>query len=206
MVLTFSKLLRDTLKKTGRYNVIMTRSVDSYIPLRKRVNLGRRKGADLFISIHADALPGKYANRVSGATVYTLSEEASDEEAKDLAAKENRSDIIAGVALPLRSDDVTNILIDLAQRETNNLSIGFADTLLASMSGKTKITKKSRRYAGFRVLKAPDVPSVLVELGYMSNRSDVKRFKSSAWRKKVVSAIARAVDSYFAKRLVGNPY
>lgn len=206
VVFSFSKVLQAKLKQTGRYDVVLTRSVDSYISLRKRVDLGRRKGADLFISIHADSLPGKYANSVSGATVYTLSERASDEEAKDLAAKENRSDIIAGVALPAQSDDVTNILIDLAQRETNNLSIGFADILLASMSGKTKIRKKSRRAAGFRVLKAPDVPSVLVELGYMSNRADVKRFKSTAWHNKVAGAIAWAVDSYFVKRTARNPY
>jgi N-acetylmuramoyl-L-alanine amidase len=206
IVFSFSKTLRDKLIKTGRYEVFMTRSVDSYIALRKRVDLGRSKGADLFISLHADSLPGKFASRVSGATVYTLSEEASDEEAKDLAAKENRSDIIAGVALPTQSDDVTNILIDLAQRETNNLSIGFADALLASLSGKTKFSKKSRRYAGFRVLKAPDVPSVLLELGYMSNRDDVKRFKSQAWRKRVADGVAKAVDSYFAKRTVRNPY
>jgi len=206
MVFSFSKVVRDILNKTGRYEVVMTRSIDSYIPLRKRVDLGRSKGADLFISIHADSLPGRYANKVSGATVYTLSEQASDEEANDLAAKENRSDIIAGVALPAESDDVTNILIDLAQRETNNLSIGFADALLAGLSGKTKFSKKSRKYAGFRVLKAPDVPSVLIELGYMSNRNDVKRFRSPAWRKKVAAAVAGAVDSYFAKRLVRNPY
>jgi len=206
VVFAFSKVLRDKLKKTGRYEVVMTRTVDSYIPLRKRVELGRHKGADLFISIHADSLGGKYASRVSGATVYTLSERASDEEAKDLAAKQNRSDIIAGVALPAESDDVSNILIDLAQRETNNLSIGFADALLANMSGKTKFSKKSRRFAGFRVLKAPDVPSVLLELGYMSNGDDVKRLQSTTWRKKVAAAVAKAVDTYFSKRLVRNPY
>ncbi len=206
MVFAFSKALRDKLEKTGNYDVFLTRTVDSYVALRKRVDLGRSKDADLFISLHADSLPRRYANRVSGATVYTLSEEASDKEAKDLAAKENRSDIIAGVALPNESDDVTNILIDLAQRETNNLSIGFADALLASLNGKIKFSKKNRRYAGFRVLKAPDVPSVLLELGYMSNRDDVKRLKSKAWRNKVAGAVAAAVDSYFAKRTARNPY
>ncbi len=206
MVFAFSKALRDKLKKSGRYEVLMTRSVDSYVPLRKRVDIGRRKSADLFISVHADSLPGRYAKSVAGATVYTLSEEASDEEAKALAAKENRSDIIAGVELPSQSSDVTNILIDLAQRETKNLSIGFADTLLDSLSGKTKIRKKGRRYAGFRVLKAPDVPSVLIELGYMTHPEDVKRLKSSAWRSKVAGAVAKAVDTYFSKRTARNPY
>ena len=206
MVFAFSRALRDKLKKSGRYQVIMTRSVDSYVPLRKRVDIGRHKSADLFISVHADSLSGRYANSVAGATVYTLSEQASDEEAKALAAKENRSDIIAGVELPSDSNDVTNILIDLAQRETKNLSIGFADTLLASLSGKTKIRKKGRRYAGFRVLKAPDVPSVLIELGYMTHPEDVKRLKSSAWRGKVAGAVASAVDTYFVKRTARNPF
>ncbi len=206
MVFAFAKALRDKLKKSGRYKVIMTRSVDSYVPLRKRVDIGRINSADLFISIHADSLTGRYAKSVAGATVYTLSEQASDEEAKSLAAKENRSDIIAGVELPLESNDVTNILIDLAQRETKNLSIGFADTVLASLNGKTKIRKKGRRYAGFRVLKAPDVPSVLIELGYMTNPEDVKRLKSSAWRSKVAGAVAKAVDTYFIKRTARNPF
>jgi N-acetylmuramoyl-L-alanine amidase len=206
MVFAFSKTLRDKLKKTGRYQVIMTRSVDSYVPLKKRVDIGRKKNADLFISVHADSLTGRYAKSVAGATVYTLSEEASDAEAKALAAKENRSDIIAGVELPSQSNDVTNILIDLAQRETKNLSIGFADTLLTSLSGKTKIRKKGRRYAGFRVLKAPDVPSVLIELGYMTHPEDVKRLKSPSWRSKVAGAVAKAVDMYFVKRTARNPH
>ena len=206
VVFAFSNVLREKLRQSGRYDVVMTRSVDSYIPLRKRVDLGRRKGADLFISIHADALPGKYANRVAGATVYTLSEQASDKEGRDLAVQENRSDIIAGVELPAQSDDVTNILINLAQRETKNLSIKFADILLSSMNGKTKIRKNGRKSAGFRVLKAPDVPSVLIELGYMTNSEDVKRLKSAAWRKTVAAAVANAVDAYFAKRTARNPF
>jgi len=206
MVFAFAKVLRDILKKSGRYQVIMTRSVDSYISLRKRVDFGRQKYADLFISLHADYLSGRYAKSVAGATVYTLSEQASDEEAKALAAKENRSDIIAGVELSSESSDVTNILIDLAQRETKNLSIGFADTLLAGLNGKTKIRKKGRRYAGFRVLKAPDVPSVLIELGYMTHPEDVKRLKSASWRLRVAGAVAKAVDTYFLKRTARNPF
>jgi N-acetylmuramoyl-L-alanine amidase len=206
IVFAFAIALRNKLRKSGRYNVIMTRKVDSYIPLRKRVDIGRKNNADLFISVHADSLAGRYAKSVAGATVYTLSEKASDEEAKSLATKENRSDIIAGVELPSQSSDVTNILIDLAQRETKNLSIGFADTLLASMKGKTKIRKKGRRYAGFRVLKAPDVPSVLIELGYMTHPEDFKRLKSSKWRAKVAGAVAQAVDTYFSKRTARNPF
>ncbi len=205
VVFSFSTMLRDHLIKTGRYEVLLTRTSDSYIPLRQRVDIGRRKGADLFISVHADSIPGRQAGDVAGATVYTLSEDASDEEAMALAAKENRSDIIAGVELPAEANDITNILIDLAQRETKNLSVGFADLLLSSLSGKTKVRKKGRKSAGFRVLKAPDVPSVLIELGYMSNPADVKRLRSSAWRKKVAGAVADAVGAYFAKRTARNP-
>ena len=206
VVLAFSKILKGKLESSGRYKVLLTRSKDSYISLRKRVEFGRQNGADLFISVHADAIPGRNAKRVTGAGVYTLSEDASDEEAKALAAKENRSDIIAGIELPAESNDVTNILIDLAQRETKNLSINFADTLLNGIAGKTNIRKKARRFAGFVVLKAPDVPSVLLELGFITNPSDARRLTSSAWRGKVATAVANAVDTYFAKQMARKPF
>jgi len=206
VVLAFSKTLRAKLQASGRYKVVMTRIQDGYIPLRKRVEIGRQHSADLFISVHADALPGRNARKVTGATVYTLSEDASDAEAKALAAKENRSDIIAGVEMPSESHDVTNILIDLAQRETKNLSISFADTLLNGISGKTNVRKKARRFAGFRVLKAPDVPSVLLELGYITNPKDAKQLKSSAWRRRVAAAVSNAVDAYFARQMARKPF
>lgn len=206
VVFAFSKVLRDTLVKSGKYKVVLTRKTDGYISLRKRVDIARDLGADLFLSLHADALPGRYANTVSGATVYTLSEKASDDEAKELAATENKSDIIAGVELPPESDDVANILIDLAQRETKNLSISFAGILMEHLDGKTKLSKKSQKFAGFRVLKAPDVPSVLLELGYMTNASDARRLQSASWRLKISRVISRAVDAYFAKRTAHNPY
>ncbi len=206
VVFSFSKALEAQLKKTGRYRTLMTRRIDVYVPLRERVEIARREGASLFISVHADSVPGRLSTKASGATVYTLSERASDKEAKALAAKENRADIIAGVDLPPKSDEVTNILIDLAQRETKNLSITFADTLVDSMKGATPVRKKARRFAGFRVLKAPDVPSVLVELGYMSNPSDEKRLKSKRWQRKVAVSTTRAVDNYFAKRVARMPY
>ena len=206
VVFSFSKALEAELKKSGRYRTKLTRRIDVYVPLRERVAIARRAGASLFISIHADSVPGRFSTKASGATVYTLSEKASDNEARALAAKENRSDIIAGVDLPAESDEVTNILIDLAQRETKNLSITFADTMVTSIKGQTPVRKKARRFAGFRVLKAPDVPSVLVELGYMSNPSDEKRLKSKRWQRKVAKAAARAVDKYFAKRVARMPY
>jgi len=206
VVFDFAKMLRDEIVKSGRLRPIMTREIDVYVPLRERVDFARRNGASLFISIHADSVPGRYSRKASGATVYTLSERASDSEARTLAAKENRSDIIAGVELPAESNKVSNILIDLAQRETKNLSIAFAGTLISGLKGGTPLQKRSHRYAGFRVLKAPDVPSVLVELGYISNPSDAKLLKSNEWRKQMALKVARAVESYFSKRMARVPF
>ncbi len=206
VVLTTAKLLRGKLLATKRYDVAMTREDDTFIALGDRVEFARQKGADLFISVHADSIPGRYARRVSGATVYTLSERASDAEAKALAAKENRSDIIAGIDLPPESDDVASILIDLAQRETKNLSITFAGTVLASLTDDRLISKKPHRSAGFRVLKAPDVPSILLELGFLTHPADEKRLKSKAWQDQITAALVKAVDSYFAKRVARVPF
>ena len=206
IVFAFAKALHKALQATGRYKVVLTRRIDTYVPLRERVAIARRQAGDLFISIHADSLPRRSARGVSGATVYTLSEKASDNEAKALAAKENRSDIIAGVDLPKEADEVTNILIDLAQRETKNLSIAFANTMLKTLRGTTPLNKKPHRFAGFAVLKAPDVPSVLVELGYLSNRADEKLMVSRSWRKKVAVAMTKAVDNYFSKRIARVPF
>lgn len=203
VVFAFSRALAERLRKTGRYQVRLTRKIDTYIALKERVAAARKFDGDLFLSIHADSLPGRYSTRISGATVYTLSEKASDEEARAIANKENRSDIIAGVALPEKEDEVTGILIDLAMRETKNLSITFADLVLDNLDGRTPLMKKAHRFAGFRVLKAPDVPSVLIELGYMSNPADVENMTSEAWRKKVSRALVRSIDRYFAARSRG---
>ena len=206
VVFDFAKMLRNEIKKRGRLKPMLTREIDVYVPLRERVAFARRNGASLFISIHADSVPGRFSRKASGATVYTLSERASDSEARALAAKENRSDIIAGVDLPNESDEVTNILIDLAQRETKNLSITFAGTLISGLKGDTPLRKKTHRFAGFRVLKAPDVPSVLVELGYISNPADAKRLKSKSWRKEMATSVSKAIENYFSKRLARVPF
>lgn len=203
VVFAFSQTLMAKLKATGRYKVVLTRTIDTYVALRDRVSFARKHGADLFLSIHADSLPGRYSTKISGATVYTLSEKASDDEAKALAAKENLSDVIAGVELPDTEDKVTSILIDLALRETKNLSITFADITLANLKGKTPLMQKAHRFAGFRVLKAPDVPSVLLELGYMSNPADTAKLTSVKWRRKIAGAIVKAVDKYFAAKSRG---
>ena len=194
IVLAFSKELVRQLKATRRYDVYLTRSSDIYIPLRQRVQIARNRNADLFISIHADAIKKK---NVRGLSVYTLSEKASDREAAALAKKENQSDIIAGVDFGDQLPEVTNILIDLAQRDTKNASVKFAESLISSARGKTLLLDRTHRFAGFRVLKAPDVPSVLVELGFITNRTDEKQLSSSKWRRRVATGMVEAIDNYF---------
>jgi N-acetylmuramoyl-L-alanine amidase len=206
VVLTFASALKAKLEATGRYEVYLTREDDTFLPLRERVEFARKKGAGLFLSIHADYFPNKI-DKATGATVYTLSEKASDEEARALAAKENFSDALAGIELPSDSDEVlANILIDLAQRETQNRSVVFARSIVGELASKGTLHTKRLRSAGFRVLKAPDVPSVLLELGFLSNPDDEKRLTSEAWRDRTAQAVAESIDSYFAKRVARNPF
>ena len=194
VTLNFTRELAKQLRATGKYKVYLTRNRDIYIPLRQRVNIARKHNADLFISIHADAIKRK---NVRGMSIYTLSETASDKEAAALAKKENQSDIIAGIDFADQPPEVANILIDLAQRETKNLSVKFANLVVDNARGKTRLLDRTHRFAGFRVLKAPDVPSVLIELGFLTNRSDEKQLLSSAWRRKVAGALVNSVDGFF---------
>jgi N-acetylmuramoyl-L-alanine amidase len=206
VVLNFARTLKAKLEATGRYEVYLTRDDDTFLPLRERVAFAQKKGAGLFLSIHADYFPNK-TDKATGATVYTLSEEASDEEARALAAKENFSDALAGVELPSDSDEVlANILIDLAQRETQNRSVLFARSIVGELASKSTLHTKRLRSAGFRVLKAPDVPSVLLELGFLSNPDDEKRLTSDAWRDHTADAVEEAIDNYFATRIARNPF
>ncbi len=202
VVLAFGLELRKLIEKTGKYRVAMTRSTDTFIPLRERVAFARRHKAALFISVHCDSLPRREGVG-EGATVYTLSEHASDAEAAKLAEKENKSDVIAGVDLSAQPDDVANILIDLAQRETKTFSVQFARTLARDFKPVVPLHIKPVKAAGFVVLKAPDVPSVLVELGYMTTRSDLRRLVSPDWRGKAAGKVVEAVDDFFARRFVG---
>lgn len=205
VVLAFAKTLKQKLEANGQYEVYLTREDDRFLALRERVGFAQHKGANLFVSIHADSFPKQTAD-ARGATVYTLSEQASDDEAKELAAKENFSDAIAGVELPSDSDEVVaNILIDLAQRETQNRSLVFAKSMVGEMS-RTDLHTKALKSAGFRVLKAPDVPSVLIELGFLSNPDDEKRLTSDTWRGSMADKVATAIDSYFAKRVARMPF
>ena len=212
LVLGFGLALRDRIEKSGKYRVVMTRTDDTFIPLADRVRIARNQSAALFVSIHADALP-RGEGDAQGATIYTLSDRASDAEAERLAEVENKADAIGGVNLTEEPTEVADILIDLAQRETRTFSNRFARLLMGEMKRTVRMHKRPLKSAGFRVLKAPDIPSVLVELGYVSNKGDLEHLVSESWRSRTVGSMAQAIDAFFAKRLAtagagelkGNP-
>ena len=200
LVLGFGLALRDRLEKSGKYRIIMTRTDDTFIPLNERVRIARNQSAALFVSIHADALPRREGD-ARGATIYTLSDRASDAEAERLAEVENKADAIGGVNLTEEPTEVADILIDLAQRETRTFSNRFARLLMGEMKNTVRMHKRPLKSAGFRVLKAPDVPSVLIELGYVSNKGDREHLVSENWRSRTVGSMAQAIDAFLAKRL-----
>jgi N-acetylmuramoyl-L-alanine amidase len=202
IVLAVADKLRRRLEGSGRYRVVMTRSDDTFIPLADRVQVARAHSAALFVSIHADSISRREGN-ARGATVYTVSDRASDAEAARLAEKENKADLIAGVDLSEAADEVADILFDLAHRETKNLSTHFARTLVGQLKNAARLHPKPLKSAGFKVLKAPDIPSVLLELGYLSNKEDVRLLMSDAWREKVADSLVEAVDRFFATKVAG---
>jgi N-acetylmuramoyl-L-alanine amidase len=197
VVLAFGKALKDQLESSGRYRVVMTRDDDRFVSLGDRVQIGRGEQADLFISIHADSL--SQAQEVRGATVYTRSERATDAEAARLAAKENEADAVAGLETSEELQDVAGILMDLARRETRTFTGVFARNLVEKLGGSIKMHKIPLRSARFWVLSAPDVPSVLIELGYMSSPKDAELLNSPEWRGKAVAAVSAAIDDYVAR-------
>jgi len=201
IVLEFSLALRKRLEQADKYRIVMTRGDDTFVPLGERVRIARRQRAALFVSIHADSLPRREGD-AHGATIYTLSERASDAEAQRLADSENKADAIAGLDLAEEPTEVADILIDLAQRETKTFSHRFAKLLMNEMKGVVRLHKRPLKSAGFKVLKAPDVPSVLVELGYVSNKDDLQLLKSDDWRARSVGAVAQAIETYLGKRVV----
>ncbi|MHC4045325.1 N-acetylmuramoyl-L-alanine amidase [Bradyrhizobium sp. 23AC] len=200
LVLAFGLALRDKLEKAGKYRVVMTRNDDTFIPLNDRTKIARNLKAALFVSIHADALP-RAEGDAQGATIYTLSDKASDAEAQRLADAENRADAIAGFNLAEEPTDVADILIDLTQRETRTFSNRFARLLMGEMKSTVRMHKHPLKSAGFRVLKAPDVPSVLVEIGYVSNKGDLEHLVSEGWRSRAVGSMAQAIDGFLTKRM-----
>jgi N-acetylmuramoyl-L-alanine amidase len=203
LVLDEGLRLARALRADPKFTVYMTRDTDTFIPLRERVNISRAHHTDLFISLHADSNPDA---GVTGLSVYTLSESGSDKEAAALARKENQSDIIAGVDLGGENSAVAPILLDLEQRDTMNKSSRFAQLIVGGLGGVTDILpRQPHRSAAFVVLKAPDVPSVLIELGYLSNMADAAQMNTARWRNAVASAIAAAVERHFAPATAAVP-
>lgn len=198
ITLAFAQELKARLAETGSYDIYMTREKDEFLRLDERVRIAREHEADLFISIHADTIR---LQGVRGATVYTVSEKASDAEAQALADRENLSDKLAGIEIENENQEVADILIELIRRETHSFSMKFAQSLVGELSNSVGLINNPHRSAGFRVLKAPDVPSVLVELGYLSNPKDEEQLRDPDWRSKAADSISRAVASFAAAKM-----
>ena len=201
VTLRIAKAIRDELLASGRVRVALTRGDDRYLVLRERYGIARRLHADLFISIHCDSTGSEAA---SGASVYTLSEVASDKEAARLATRENKADVIDGVDLNAAGADVQSILIDLTQRETMNQSAGFARLLGREARPLIPLKPSFHRMASLMVLKAPDMPSILFETGYISNPKDAEFLDSREGRDRIAQSVTRAVEVHFARRMAGK--
>jgi N-acetylmuramoyl-L-alanine amidase len=193
LTLAFGQELRDRLAQEKNIKVLMTRDDDTYLRLSERVRIARQHEADLFISIHADTIRLK---GIRGATVYTVSDKASDAEAQALAERENLSDQLGGIEVKVDSPEVADILFDLIRRETHSFSMSFANTLVGELSTTVGLINNPHRFAGFKVLRAPDVPSVLVELGYLSNPEDEAQLLNPEWRDKAASSIINAISAF----------
>jgi N-acetylmuramoyl-L-alanine amidase len=201
VTLKIARAIRDALVRSGRVRVALTREDDRFLILRDRYGIARRLGGDLFISIHCDSVG---AGSATGASVYTLSEVASDRESARLAARENKSDIIAGVNLATTNADISSILIDLTQRETMNASAGFARLLGREARDRIPLKPNFHRMASLMVLKAPDMPSVLFETGYISNPADADFIDSDDGRRRIAQSVERAVEVHFARRMANR--
>ncbi len=202
VTLTFARALQFELQKSGKYRVMLTRNDDRFIVLRERVAIAQRAKASVFISIHADSAPRDDAR---GLSVYTVSEKASDAEAESLAARENKVDVLSGMDLSHERADVADILISLAQRDTKNQSSLLADLFVRELDKRVRMLNNSHRYAGFAVLKAPDIPSVLIETGFLSHPEEEKLLKTKAYREKLVSGMVSALNAYFAMKGTAAP-
>ena len=201
VTLRIARAIRDELVRAGRVRVALTREDDRFLMLRDRYGVARRMGGALFISIHCDSVG---AGSATGASVYTLSEVASDKESARLAARENKADVIAGVNLASTNADISSILIDLAQRETMNASAGFARLLGREARELVPLTPHFHRMASLMVLKAPDMPSVLFETGYISNPADADFIDSDEGRRRIAHSVERAVEVHFARRMANR--
>ena len=202
IVFGFAEHLRRRLEGSGRYRVVMTRGGDAFVALDERVRIARDAKADLLISIHADSISA--APHVRGLTVYTGSEQASDTESQRLAERENKADAAAGLDPDFAPGEVADILQELTLRETRSFSQRFGQNLVGAINPVMPLSKKPQRQAAFRVLRAPDVPSVLVELGYLSSSQDIDLLLSETWRDRSTAAMAAAIDRFFAPRVASG--
>ncbi|GGF79736.1 N-acetylmuramoyl-L-alanine amidase [Rhizobium wenxiniae] len=200
VTLDFARLLAERLNKVEGMKAFLTREDDTFLSLSQRVTIARQKHADLFISLHADTLAQK---DIRGATIYTLSDKASDRMAENLAVRENLSDQLAGFSIESGPPEVADILLDLTRRETQAFSVALADNVVKSFEGQVGLINNPHRQANFQVLRAPDIPSVLLEMGFLSNPEDEKLLLDEAWRAKVAGLVANAVDRY-RRRSVAN--
>ena len=194
ITLKVALLLKKEFSKYEEFRVILTREKDVYLKLRERTEIAKNSNADIFISLHADFNKNR---RTRGISLYTLSERASDKEAEALARRENRSDFLGNVDLSSENSEVTNILIDLTKRETLNQSSHLVNFLIKDIKNEMNLLKRAHRFAGFTVLKSLDIPSVLIEMGYLSNKEDSKLLVSNNYQKKITSNIVKAVKNYF---------
>lgn len=193
VVLNVARYVRDALADVQGIDIVLTRDSDISLRLEDRVAVGRNAAANLFVSIHADSIRSP---RVRGASIYTLANKASDEIAASLADGQDRSDVLAGFDAPADEPEVADILLDLMRRETKAFSRAAAKRFVGTLGKRTRLIRNPHRYANFRVLKAPDVPSILVELGYLSNRSDEQQLSDPHWQRKMAQALAEAVIAH----------
>jgi len=199
LTLSAARELARQLAATGRFRAVLTRHADQFVPLRERVARARMEHAELFVSIHADALPD---SEMRGLSVYTLSDQASDRETAALAIRENKDDFVGGIRLSRQRRDIAPILLDMARRQTNNGSLALARTIVAELGRAVPLLDKPHRSAGFAVLTAPDMPSVLVELGCLSNPAEERLLPQRAYQQRLARALLRAIEDYFAAHAV----
>ncbi len=198
ITLDFAKHLKAALGKNDQLKILLTREDDRFVSLSDRVDFAKQNNADMFMSIHADSLRQK---NIRGATVYTLSEEGSDTLSRSLAQKQNRADLVAGLSLPKTQPKVTDILIDLTRRETQAFSVGIARLIVRQMKDRVRLIHNPHRSADFYVLKAPEFPSVLLELGYLSNVEDEELMKSEQWQNKAAGIVSDSINAFFKPRM-----
>lgn len=203
LALDYARELKRQLEASGRFRVVLTRDSDIFLALRDRIKVAHQAKGDLFVSLHAN---NHKSRKIKGFSVYTLSEKSSDAEARSLAAKENKADIIAGFDLSEQTEVVRDILIDLAQRESKNQGNQFAADVVDEVGQVANLLGNPHRYAGFAVLKSPTIPSVLIEIGYLSNRAEEKRLRDKGYRKKLMAALARSIGNYFQENQTFNRY